>query len=92
MAIGSENFEVSGIRSGGATLWMIAALALVLRWVHLFIVKDSDLVQVLIIDSAFYHKWAVAISQGEPLGHCHVRRGERGNLSVQGVSLLRPPM
>jgi len=69
MAIGSENFEVSGIRSGGATLWMIAALALVLRWVHLFIVKDSDLVQVLIIDSAFYHKWAVAISQGEPLGH-----------------------
>ncbi len=69
MTSGSERLKGSTFRSGGLALWMIALFALLIRWVHLFIVKDTDLVQIQIIDAAFYHSWAVAISNGEIIGN-----------------------
>ncbi len=69
MTSGSERLKGSIFRSGGLALWMIAFFALLIRWVHLFIVKDTDLVQIPIIDAAFYHSWAVAISKGEIIGN-----------------------
>ena len=55
--------------SGNLFLWIILAGALVLRWVHLLIVSDSDLVRLPIIDAAFYHQWATAISNGDIIGN-----------------------
>jgi len=56
------------LRSGGLALWLIALGALALRWVHLWLVSGTDLVGLPIIDAAFYHQWASAISQGELVG------------------------
>jgi len=49
-------------------LWFILAGALILRWLHLLIASSSDLVRIPIIDSSFYHQWAVSISKGNLIG------------------------
>jgi len=49
-------------------LWIILATGLLLRWLHLLIISGTDLVGLPIIDSAFYHQWATAISRGDIIG------------------------
>ena len=68
MDLDAEKHSQPNIRSGGSLLWIIAGFALVLRLVHLFMVKGTDLVQIPIIDAVFYHNWAVQISQGYLIG------------------------
>ena len=65
---GSKGLNEKNQKPGGFTLWLIALVALVIRWLHLWLIKDTDLAQVLIIDSAFYHHWAVKISSGQLIG------------------------
>ncbi|NQU06638.1 MAG: tetratricopeptide repeat protein [Calditrichaeota bacterium] len=48
---------------------MIALVALLIRWLHLWIVKDTDLIQIQIIDAAFYHSWAKEIAAGHLIGN-----------------------
>ena len=68
MTTGSEKFDNMGIKTGGLALLLISLTALILRFVHLWLVKNTDLVQVPIIDAAFYHQWAVEISRGNVIG------------------------
>lgn len=49
--------------------FLIAGLALLLRWIHLAFIWSSDLVRIPIIDSAFYHHWASQIAAGEFVGN-----------------------
>ncbi len=69
---GEPMVEESGInrdnKNNNLTLYVILSVGLILRWVHLTIVSGSDLVQLPIIDSAFYHTWATLISQGDVAG------------------------
>lgn len=54
--------------SGRTALKIILIAALTIRWIHLAIVSGSDLVHLPIIDSAFYHAWAVSIISGNVVG------------------------
>jgi len=65
---GTETNSNITIRSGGLPLLIITAAALLLRWGHLLLVSGSDLVRLPIIDAAFYHQWATAISHGNLTG------------------------
>jgi tetratricopeptide (TPR) repeat protein len=68
MDTGSEQINESSLKSGGFVLWMIALGALIIRLLHLWIVKNTDLVQIQIIDAAFYHSWAQEIAAGNLIG------------------------
>ncbi|MCF7810944.1 tetratricopeptide repeat protein [bacterium] len=68
MNSGSEQINESSMKSGRFVLWVIAIGALLIRWLHLWIVKDTDLIQIQIIDAAFYHSWAQGIAAGNLLG------------------------
>lgn len=46
----------------------ILAIALIVRIIHLLFVKGSDLVNIPIIDSAYYHLMALDISRGDVIG------------------------
>jgi len=49
-------------------LLLIMGFALLLRIIHLVLVKSSDLVNIPIIDSAYYHLMATGISHGNLIG------------------------
>ncbi len=60
--------DLTNAQANRKILWFILAGALLLRWLHLFVVRNTDLVQIPIIDSSFYHQWAVSISNGKFIG------------------------
>ena len=43
-------------------------MGIILRWLHLFYVADSPVLNRLIIDSAFYQRWAEEIAGGDIIG------------------------
>jgi len=60
--------DLTNAQTNRKILWFILAGALILRWLHLLIASSSDLVRIPIIDSSFYHQWAVSISKGNLIG------------------------
>ncbi|MDP8237818.1 MAG: tetratricopeptide repeat protein [Candidatus Hatepunaea meridiana] len=68
MTSDSEIITKTNLKSGGLPLYIILLGAFIIRIIHLLIVKNTDLVQIPVIDAAFYHQWAVAISQGNVIG------------------------
>lgn len=60
--------DLTNVHYNRRILWFILSGALLLRWLHLLIVSKTDLVRIPIIDSAFYHQWAVSISNGNLIG------------------------
>jgi len=55
-------------RTERLTLYIILIAALSLRWLHLALVWNSDLVRVPIIDAAFYSAWAQHIAAQDFIG------------------------
>lgn len=48
--------------------FIIALAALTLRWLHLLLVSNTDLVRIPIIDAQFYHQWAISVAGGDVVG------------------------
>ena len=50
--------------------WIVGifSLAVILRLIYFFEIKDTPVLQQLYIDSDYYQRWAVSISQGDILG------------------------